>query len=627
MGLRAQYHNLLDTVVLNEINHYGELKKYQSGAKIEQIAPEQLRLAQEGGIENVVMRFTPIYVKSNAGGLSTIRFRGTSPDHTAINFGGLNINSLTLGHSNLSGIPSFLFDNISLQFGGSSAVNGSGAIGGALFLELGNSWTKGLKATTKFTTGSFGEYFSGIKVFAGNGNWESVTRLYGYQLKNDFPFNNRFTGDVENGGTVQDIQKGASVKNRGFLQELNYRFGEKEFFKSSVWVADNWYQIQPNMQSNYRYNGTDEIENNNVRIWSEYNNNKHEVRFRGGAGFVNDQQVFDGNKNQIIGTRRLVTELEARYDFSPELGIKGGAKYKYIKPEVYAFADSVISKEEHLDVFLSSFFQVNKQLKLTLNLRQMAVSNFKAPFTPSMGGEYVIRTGSYSFLKLTGAVSRSFRIPTFNDRYWGNQGNPDLKPESGKNFEFGAKLSNDNGKYSSTLGVNLFYMNIENWIQWRNFGDWMAQNVLEVVSKGVEFQSNITFPVGNFEGDFRLNYTWNPVEPVKNESSSGIVNRQMMYVPKHMGNASLLVKYKRWRFFTDGQYTGSRYTDAFGYEMEPYFLVNSGIEYLFSIEQHRFKLALSSSNLLNADYQNERYYAMPGRSFRVSLDYDIQIIK
>ncbi|NQU85149.1 MAG: hypothetical protein HQ541_05250, partial [Mariniphaga sp.] len=79
-SIQAQQRHMLDTVLLNEVTHYGELKKYQSGAKIEHIKADQIQLAREGGIENILMRFSPIYIKSNAGGLSTIRFRGTSPN-------------------------------------------------------------------------------------------------------------------------------------------------------------------------------------------------------------------------------------------------------------------------------------------------------------------------------------------------------------------------------------------------------------------------------------------------------------------------------------------------------------------------------------------------------------------
>ncbi len=626
-GTAQESGSLLDTIRIDEIVTYGDLRKYQSGAKIESISAAQINLASEGGIENVLKRFSPIYIKSNASGLSTIRFRGTSPNHTSINFGGINVNSLTLGHSNLSNIPTFLFDKISLQYGSSSAVNGSGAIGGALYLGLSNNWTNGVKVSAKTTIGSFGEFLGGAKFFIGNGKLESVTRLIYYEKENDFPFNNYYTGDVENPGAVRDIQQGASLNNMGLLQEINYKFNEKEFFKSSFWVENNWRQVQPNMQSNYYYSGTQEISNENIRVWTEYTNDVDFVRFKAGAGYVNDMQVYDKIEAQIIGTERIIGELQATTDFDSGLGLKAGAKYKYIKPNVHAYSDSVIDYEQHLDIYFSSFYKVSRNLKFTLNLRQMFVTNFSAPFTPSLGAEYILRTGDKSFFKFTSAIAKSYRVPTFNDRYWGTQGNPNLEPESGKNFEFGTKFNFDDGGVNTTLGVNLFYMDIDNWIEWRNFGEWRAENVLEVVSKGVEFQSTSSFPLGFLNASFTLNYTFNLVEPVATIEENGLINRQMNYVPKQMGNGSFGLHYKSLRFFADGQYTGKRFTDDFGNELPSNFIANCGVGYKLNLSKHQLDLTFASNNVFNSDYQNERYYAMPGRYFRLGVKYDINIIK
>lgn len=618
-------HSLLDTVLLEEVVTFGELRKYQPGVKINEIPVVHINLAQDGGIENVLRRFTPVYIKSDAGGLSSIHFRGTSASHTTINFGGINLNSLTLGQSNLSNIPLFLFDGLSLQYGSSSTINGSGAIGGAIYLSLGENWTNGIKATAKTTIGSFGEFMSGAKVYAGNGNWESVTRVYWYQKENDFPFTNHYTGNVENPGAVTDIQHGASVKNKGFLQELNYRFTKNQFLKSSFWVENSWYQVQPNMQSNYHYTGTQVINDDNIRIWTDYTNNEHRINFRGGAGYVHDMQVYDDNETQQIGTDRFISDFQASTGFSGGLGLKAGASYKYINPDVYSYSDSVIDFEQQVDLYLSSFYQISRGLRVSLNFRQMFVTSFDAPFTPSFGAEYVIRTGSESMLKLTSSLAKSYRVPTFNDRYWGVQGNPDLLPESGKNAELGVSFQTEKEGCQTTVGINAFFMDVENWIEWRNFGVWQAQNVLEVVSKGIEFQSNTCFKLGLAEANFTMNYTFNPVEPVKNVEENGLLNRQMNYSPLHMGNASVGFNYKKLRFFADGQYTGWRYTDDFGHTLPAFLVANCGIGYLFHFEQHKLDVTISSNNFLNADYQNERYYAMPGRSFRLSLKYDLNI--
>jgi iron complex outermembrane receptor protein len=101
----------------------------------------------------------------------------------------------------------------------------------------------------------------------------------------------------------------------------------------------------------------------------------------------------------------------------------------------------------------------------------------------------------------------------------------------------------------------------------------------------------------------------------------------MNYSPLHMGNAVLEAKYKSWRIFTDGQYTGCRYTEDFGLNLDAFFVANCGIEYLFRLKKQQFDVVFSSQNVLNTDYQSEKYYAMPGRSFRLSLKYNLNLNK
>ncbi|WP_430973051.1 TonB-dependent receptor plug domain-containing protein [Sunxiuqinia rutila] len=625
-GLYAQEHSLSDTILLDEVNTYATVKKYQAGAKLESISNEQLQLSSGGGLDQLLMRFTPIYVKSNAGGLSTIRLRGTAPDHTSVNFGGLNVNSLTLGHSNMSSVPSYLFDGLDLQYGSSSAVNGSGSIGGAIYLGLKSNWTDGMKVQSTITQGSFGEQLYGAKVFVGNGRWESVTRLFYYKKKNDFPFDNPYTGDVENREPVADRQNGASIENKGLVQELNYRFNSREFIKSAVWLEHDWHEIQPNMPSNLHYKTTEQLDNKHVRFWSQYENNKQSLNYRLGVGYVHDMQVYDSIDVQRIGTDRLVSELEVKQDINSNLGYKAGLKYKYMVPDVYAYSDEVVDNEQHLDAYVSAFATFWHRLKLTLNLRQSFVTDFDAPFTPSLGAEYRLFTNDLSVLKLTSTLARSYRVPTFNDRYWGTQGNPNLKAEDGMNYELGLNYIYCRDDFQSDLKLNAFYMDVKNWIEWRNFGVWQAQNLMEVVSKGFEFQSNTDWQLGDNHLNFRLNYNFNPVEAVENVSESGVTHRQLIYVPKHMGNVFLSLKRKAWLVYADGAYTGMRYSDEFGREMDPYFLTNCGVSRQLKLGKQGFNLSFSVDNLLDVDYQNERYYAMPGRSFRLSLSTNLNII-
>ena len=174
---------VMDSITLDDVTVVSDYRKFQAGAKIDRIRSEKLQHMPEAGLDQALMRLSPIYVKGNAGGLATIRFRGTAANHTAIKMGGLNINSLTLGHANASNIPTYLFDDIHLQYGGASAINGSGSIGGTVYLEQKSMWTNGQRMNFSSTVGSFGEQFYGSKIYLGNGHWESVTKAYLFRRK------------------------------------------------------------------------------------------------------------------------------------------------------------------------------------------------------------------------------------------------------------------------------------------------------------------------------------------------------------------------------------------------------------------------------------------------------------
>jgi vitamin B12 transporter len=617
---------VIDTIHLGEIITYSDHIKYQPGSKIVSFGTEQLSSAGTAGIDQLLMRHTPIYIKSDAGGLSTIRIRGTGPDHTTINYGGINLNLLTLGHSNMSKIPVIMFDRIDLQYGGSSAINGSGAIGGTIYLGNINRWTKGVKTELTTQQGSFGEQLYGAKVFVGNGRLESATRMFSYQKENNFTFKNRYTGNVENREPVTDTQKGAAVKNMGIMQEINYLFSPDNFFKSSVWVEKDWNQIQPNMQTNYRYKSTEELLNQHIRAWSEYKNGQSNLKYTLGAGYVHDYQLYNNIENQTIITNRAISEVSVKYPFNSKSEIRLGSKYQYIVPNVYSYLKENISNEQHIDIYLSGFMQPTARLKTTLNMRQMLVSNYKVPFTPALGAEYTLMSGLFHLTKINGNISRSYRIPTFNDRFWADLGNPNLKPEDGLNVETGLVYHYCNGNQNVTSKVNGYYMDIDNWIEWRNFGVWKASNVQRVVSKGIEASFVYHFESGKTQSDITLNYSFNKAEKIENKADGTVFQHQLIYTPLQSGNVAYQLKYDKFTFYLDGAFIGERYSDYLGSKISPYFLTNTGGSYRLAHKGQEISFTFAINNLFNVSYENEKYYAMPGINFRAGISLIIQTI-
>ena len=157
LGARAQ---VGDTTYLKEVSVYGlPVTSYATGSKVVQIkSGEEVTTLSDKLIDE-----TPFYLKTYGNNqLSTITIRGTTASQTAVLWNGININSPTLGQTDFSLIPLFLFDEVSVQYGTGSALYGSDAIGGSIMIgQSSGQFDKGFAGTFYQQVGSFGKFNTG----------------------------------------------------------------------------------------------------------------------------------------------------------------------------------------------------------------------------------------------------------------------------------------------------------------------------------------------------------------------------------------------------------------------------------------------------------------------------------
>ncbi len=616
---------LNDTFKIQEVEIISPVsKKYQVGSKVQTFTPMQKKSIEQGSLAELISRYAPVYIKSNAGGLSSFQFRGTNSNHTSVLIGGLDINSLTLGSSNTSQIPIYLFDEIDLMFGSSSASNGSGSIGGSVRLSLTNNWTNGFNGEVKSSIGSFDENIIGAKVFAGNGKLESVSRLSYYKKKNNFTFDNPDLFSYEKEVNTRDTQENAAIENIHFLQEINYKINNHENITSFIWISDNWHEIQPPMRGDNVKIQSNYIQSTNIRTWAKYNGHFKKFNTSFGAGFVHDDQVQNDTKNQQISTKRFITEGELNKKLD-KIKYTFGFKYKHIVGDVYSYPEN--TRENRTDLFASIMYPFKTIINFTLNLRQQFVTNYKSAFTPALGFDLKIFSEEYSSMRLLGNVQQSYRIPTLNDRYWNfgnNIGNIDIKHEDGISFETGIKYITSLNSLTLINQINVFYMDVDDWILWvpNNKGGWQAKNLLRVISRGIELSTNTTLTLhkATIRGGF--NFSYNNAYRKESQYKSKSIGRQIEYSPKFLSNGFVGVKYKSTAINLNINYTGERYLSESGTALlTPYTLVNISAYQDFKIKSEHFVADIQLNNLFNQQYQNQYRYAMPEINFRCGLKY------
>ena len=616
----------IDTVIsLQEVRVTAEKDQYLVGSKIETLDSAKLNSVSGESLTEILNRFLPIYIKQNAGGLATIRFRGTSPDHTAILFNGININSLTLGHSNLSNIPMFLFDEVKVQYGSSSSLYGTDAIGGSIHLDNNPEWDKGFNIGLQQDIASFSSYFSGLKLGYSNKNIQYSIKLFYQKKKNNFPFLNTAVRDFEKDEFVKDIQKNAALSNYGVLQELYLKVSDKMFYYLKLWYEDNWHQIQPNMSTNYYGGSFKEIQNKHLRLISglKYYSGKH--KFTTDFGYIYDYQLYDKNHEQVISTNSFIANLNYFNTKFLKGDINTGVNYTHIKPDVYAYEGNL--KENRIDIFASYKRKLIPRMSIALNLRESIVIDYKSQFSPSLGLDYLLVNSLNHILNCKFSVSISYKIQTFNDRYWYPIGNHDILPETGMNYELNTKYKFTRNKKSFHIGLTGFLMVVDNWIQWVNLDIWRPQNIKKVQNKGIEFIFENTVHISMFRLNSGINYSLTKAIEVKsynNQSTS--TGKQLIYTPEHIGNAFITLDYRKWHLSTTASYTGERFNESYKI-LDGYFLLNTSLGKNFHFKKNILSVNFEVNNLLNKAYQNQELYAMPGRNYRISIKYSITNLK
>jgi len=219
-------------------------------------------------------------------------------------------------------------------------------------------------------------------------------------------------------------------------------------------------------------------------------------------------------------------------------------------------------------------------------------------------------------VKIRASWDKSYKIPTFNDRFWYPNGNPDLKPEDGTTLEGGLRYALYGQNTRLKINGTVYHMNVSNWIQWVNLDMWRPVNNQEVQNKGAELQDSSTTELKFAKIQGKINYAYNQTIKKKgSDPDSPSIGKQLIYTPRHVANAFIALSRNNWSLSMNLSYTGKRmtgYTREESMSLDPYTLFHMNASLKFSMKQHIFDIKASVNNLLDIQYQNVKNYAMPG---------------
>ncbi len=522
------------------------------------------------------------------------------------------------GGSDIALISNSFIDNLSVQYGGSGALLGSGAIGGAVIIKDLPKFDNGFYISYNGCYGSFSTQQQNLTLNYGNKVFYTSLKTYFATSENDFKYNNT----AEPGNPVT-FQKNASYKQWGILNEEYFKVNEKQKVSLKFWYQNNFRQIPPLMtQTLSKANQKDE----SYRITADWQRIGKFSFFLRTAFFFEDEKYND-SISEVFSNNIFITNI-SEFETKIALGklhlinIGLNNSYSEAKSEFYS-GNPALNKTA---IFASyKFVSNNNIVRSSATIRQEYAMNGFLPIMPSLGIECNIFK---SLLLLKTGINRNYRLPTLNDMFWNPGGNPELLPEDGWSEDFGLKHSNKIKDFIYEISATGYNSLINNWIIWLpQMNYWSPENVSKVWSRGVEtkLKAELNFKKLNTYILALYNYTASTNKDI-NSSNGNSLNKQLIYVPENTANISFNISFFGFTLTYNHQFTGKRYTTSDNSEfLTPYNIGSFFISKQFKFNNLGIKIFADINNIWSEDYQTIAWRAMPEINFKGGISVDFKI--
>ncbi|MDX6182488.1 TonB-dependent receptor [Flavobacterium sp. Fl-77] len=587
--------NLKEVIVADK-----NLKKYSNSQSVLKLS-DSVITKNAALLTNLLNFNSSIYFKEYGRGmLSTVSFRGTTSSQTAVIWNGININSQMNGSTDFNTISGADYNSVSVKAGGGSVIYGSGAVGGTVHLDNDMSFYKRFENTLKLDYGSFNTIGINYKTNISNEKWSTQIGFSKNSSTNDYKYLNRYTWRGE-----QRWNQNGQYDIITMSANLGYKFDAKNSLKLYSQTSNtdrNTSLVSENETKSKYINGFN-------RNLLEYNGDfgKLTTNFKTAYIFENYQYFADNTRKDFTygKTESLITKVDLGYQLFKSVEINGIVDYNRTKGYGSGFGSHV---REISSASLLIKQDVSKDWKNEFGIRKEFTDNYKSPILFSLGS-------SYQFSKLYNLkfnFSRNFRIPTYNDLYWEQGGNPNLKPENSYQTEIGNVFTFKNLSLTQTF----YYIKINDLLQWvpGQNGIWSPQNTNKVRSYGTE-------TILGWKKQFDKNYFAANATYAYTISENIDTKKQLFFVPFHKITGA--ISYSRNNISANYQilYNGFVYTRADNDPNEiidAYLISNIGIDYDFKFLDS-FKLGIQVLNLFNQEYESLEDRPMPGRNFNMYL--------
>ncbi len=636
-----------DSLVAVKVTSITKKDKATYTTTLQELNVAQLQKTNTNTVAEVIKQFAGVQVKDygGAGGLKTVNIRSLGANHTGILYDGININDAQAGQIDLG---KFSLDNVErIQLYNSNPTEillPAKAYSYASILTIKTS--SSVKAVEKqllkirLQQSSFG-YFS-PSFFAKKSIKDKLQMAINASYltaKNQYPFTSYEIANTSEKRKNSDITSYKVEYDIAYFKSNTNKINFKTYYYKST-------RGLPGSIIYYNNTSSQRLEDENFftqASWQNKINNKHIILLNGKYNTYYNYYIDPSYLNSL-------GILQNKF-FQKEFYFSAAYKYNLNRFTNIAFAaDIVKNKLKRTDIFAINFADPSRNTfynNIAISIKKNKIEFNANLLHTSIADKVVNGNKALDLIRFTPAVSANykpfdnkefyirafykniFRAPTFNDLYYTNIGNTNLKPENANQFNIGTTYTNNNITIIKKLTLTAdFYANKINdkiiAVPRQNLFQWSMQNIGIVKILGFDATASIAlYDYKKIKITSSIAYTYQQAKDVTDKITTAY-NTQLPYTPMHTGSVNISVDYKN--VFLNYNFLGSslRYKQG---DAIPENALNPWSSHDISFgytANEKYKIVLDANNIFNKQYEIIKFYPMPKFNYSLSLTINLK---
>lgn len=624
-----------------------QTREVRATSPTQTLSKEELKGLNALQLSDAVKHFAGVTVKDygGIGGLKTVSLRSLGAEHTAVGYDGITLSDCQTG---LIDIGRFSLDNVdrlSLSNGQSDNIFQPArffASAGILNIQtLTPSFREGKRTNISgsFKTGSWGLVNPSVSVERELGSkWALSTQAEWMSADGRYPFTLHYgeEGDL----TSKEKRTNTEVKTLRAEAGLYGNFSDTEQWKLKAYYYQSSRGL-PSATSLYYDFASQHLWDKNIFVQSQYKKEfSQQWAFQTSAKWNwNYQRYLDPDYKGSEGKTennyyqqeyylsasllyRLVDNLSFSLSTDGSINTLNADMKNFAYPTRYSWLTVVAGKYVNEWVtatasVLSTLIHEKVQQGTSAENHQRLSPYVSAAFKPFSEEEFRVRF----FYKDV------FRLPNFNDLYYGKIGYIGLRPEKTDQYNLGLTYSKAVSDFLPFLSatVDAYYNRVTDKIiaiPTKNLFVWSMANLGEVDIKGIDATAHISLqPHKKLGISLSGNYTYQRALDVT-EPGGKTYKNQIPYTPRVSGSGQVGIETPWVNLSYSFLFSGKRY--MLGQNLSENRLSSYSDHSLSASRELKFRhfqtsLTVEMLNLLNKNYEIVKNFPMPGRSVRATI--------